>query len=701
MGLEQIGLEGVFKTEAFTSGLSKYTSGLTSAGSLTKSVAGGLGSILSTGLTVAAGAFAAVATAAVVAGAAIAGAISKIVFDSANLADQLATMAGQTGISITRLQELAYAGTLLDVDLETMTSAQKFLTKAMYAGRDGTGEQADAFKALGIKIVDAKGHLLDSSVIFGKTIDALGKMTNETERDAMAMKLMGRNAMELNPLIKAGSKTLAEYSAEAHTMGAVVSEEGILALDQFKDRFDALKLSFKGIAAQAAIYFLPFFADIEDAVRGMVADFVATGDIGVLADDIAETLDRIMTNFTKSTPKVLKSVTKMITNISKLLVAKLPIFIKNGGEMLTALLKGLAENIPDIFRAGLDVMATIYDALSKAMPSILQAGGEVIDALGKGILDALKTLPSISTILSFLFNTAVNLSSQVLAWAKSIDWKTFSDQIAADIAAIDWAKYGAQFHTMVINLATAVGNIISTTDWKALGISIGTGFSDFVISALSPGQNLETLRATWQTSLDEVASTITVHGWFAVGKEIWKEIWAGFQADLPHTWEEFWGPDMGGFNASIHAWWDSVGKMFQEVDWGQVGTAIGQGILNGLSAMWTKISIWFFTQYNNLMHSLGQPGIPDWWSKTPLLPQGTGTPPSTIPTIPLIPPKIPIIPTVPVSPTNPLLNNRYNMGMGGGNSTVTNNVTVNNPSAEPASTSVDKTLRKLSYLGAI
>ena len=43
-------------------------------------------------------------------------------------------------------------------------------------------------------------------MFIGKVIDALGKVTNETERDALAMQILGKSAQELNPLIEAGSQ---------------------------------------------------------------------------------------------------------------------------------------------------------------------------------------------------------------------------------------------------------------------------------------------------------------------------------------------------------------------------------------------------------------------------------------------------------------------------------------------------------------
>lgn len=270
--MEQIGLQSVFGTEAFSRGLSTYLGGLGQAEGRTTSVATTLGNVLSKGIMIGVSAFAALGAAAIAAGVATAAGISKIVFDSATMADKLATLSGQTGISTTRLQELDYVGKLLDVDLEAMTSGLRFLTKSMYAAQEGTGEQADAFKTLGIQVKDSKGNLRDADTVFYEVIDALHKMKNPTEQDAIVMKLMGRSAMELNPLIKAGSSQIALFSEEAHKMGAVVGADAIEALDKFKDQTDALKLAGKSLIAGFAAPFLPIFQKVVNLLREVASD---------------------------------------------------------------------------------------------------------------------------------------------------------------------------------------------------------------------------------------------------------------------------------------------------------------------------------------------------------------------------------------------------------------------------------------------
>ena len=46
-------------------------------------------------------------------------------------------------------------------------------------------------RQLGISVTDASGNLRDSETVYWETIDALGKVSNETERDALAMRIFG------------------------------------------------------------------------------------------------------------------------------------------------------------------------------------------------------------------------------------------------------------------------------------------------------------------------------------------------------------------------------------------------------------------------------------------------------------------------------------------------------------------------------
>lgn len=206
------------------------------------------------------------------AAAAAAAALGKLILDAGKFADDLITVSNKTGISVQQLQELQYAARFVDVEVETMTGSMNKLTRTMDDARDAmlTGklnEQAEAYQALGVEIVNADGTLRNNKDVFYEVIDALGKVTNETERDSMAMTLFGKSATELNPLIKAGSAELNRLSKEAHAVGAVVSDDAVTALGQFDDNMQTLQASTQGLMNEALAALTPMINDLVNSLK--------------------------------------------------------------------------------------------------------------------------------------------------------------------------------------------------------------------------------------------------------------------------------------------------------------------------------------------------------------------------------------------------------------------------------------------------
>lgn len=189
-------------------------------------------------------------------GAAVAGMTAKVVEN----ADELQRQSDVTGLSAERLQELQYAGKNLGVELDTITGAQAKLTKTMAAaesGKNGPNAQAEAFEKLGVNVRDSSGQLRDANTVMEEVFTALGKVSNETERDALSMQIFGKSAMQLNPLIKAGGAELNRLSEEARKNGAVMSDEAVAGLDAFGDTIDNLKTSLLGSFGEMLAGILP------------------------------------------------------------------------------------------------------------------------------------------------------------------------------------------------------------------------------------------------------------------------------------------------------------------------------------------------------------------------------------------------------------------------------------------------------------
>lgn len=232
-----------------------------------KSSMNAMGSLDASSLALAGG-FAAVAAAIVK----VEKAMISMTKESASFADNIITLSMQTGQSTQQLQEFAYASELIDVSVDTLQGSLTKLTNNMQDTMNGTGNAKASFEALGVSVTNADGSMRSANDVFYETIDALGQVKNETERDAMSMDIFGRSAQDLNPLIIQGSKTLKAYADEAHNMGYVLDDEALSALGAVDDAYQRLQKTQEGVKNQLAVEFAPYLEEFYGDVTTMVKD---------------------------------------------------------------------------------------------------------------------------------------------------------------------------------------------------------------------------------------------------------------------------------------------------------------------------------------------------------------------------------------------------------------------------------------------
>lgn len=205
------------------------------------------------------------------AAAAVTAAIGAAAVKSGKWADDLNTMSKIYGINTTELQKYSAAADLVDVSVEDIAKSHIKLEKSMYAAQTGSASAATAFDQLGVSYTNADGSLRDADTVWQEAISALGSMSNETERDAIAMQLMGKSAANLNPLIEDSGET---YKMVADTMAKYgldyVDQDTLNKANQFNDSLDTMKLlgttAFNQMATQLSAYLAPAMQRVVDIV---------------------------------------------------------------------------------------------------------------------------------------------------------------------------------------------------------------------------------------------------------------------------------------------------------------------------------------------------------------------------------------------------------------------------------------------------
>lgn len=200
---------------------------------------------------------------------------------AAKNADSLITLSSQTGLSVERLQELQYASELVDVSIDQIADALKSMIGTMKDASSGTGDAAEAYKRLGVRVTDAQGNLRDSNEVFEQVIRRLSEVKNPTERAALAMKIFGEEAGRLNPLIEDGGKKLKQLSKEAHDMGYVMSDETVSSLGELDDAMQRFDNTSEAVKNQMALALLPVLTSVLNIITAIPPGVLSTVTVAV------------------------------------------------------------------------------------------------------------------------------------------------------------------------------------------------------------------------------------------------------------------------------------------------------------------------------------------------------------------------------------------------------------------------------------
>lgn len=188
--------------------------------------------------------------------------LAAISYKAGTNADDLNTLSKVYSINTTDLQKYAVAADLVDVSVEDIAKSHVKLEKSMYSAQNGSSSMQEAFDKLGVSVTNADGSLRSGDAVWQDTISALGQMQNESERDAIAMQLMGKSAANLNPLIadqgetyKNLTDTLKQYDLD------FVDQETLDGANQFNDALDTMKaigsVALQTVGSQLASYLAP------------------------------------------------------------------------------------------------------------------------------------------------------------------------------------------------------------------------------------------------------------------------------------------------------------------------------------------------------------------------------------------------------------------------------------------------------------
>jgi hypothetical protein len=354
-------------------------------------------------------AFVAIGTAAVGA----AKSLTDMTVGASQYADDILTMSTVTGMSTDSLQAYKYAAELVDTSLETLTGSMARNVRSMTSARDGTGTTADSYKALGISVTDANGNLRDSETVYWEAIDALKNVSNETERDSIAMQLFGKSAQELNPLIEQGSEGIAKLAEEAGNMGAVMSEESLESLAKFDDSMQRLSSGSEAAKNALGMVLLPQLQEMADGGVDLLGEFTkglndAGGDWTKISEVIGDTVGSLVDMILEQLPELIQLGLDIVSSVGGAILSNLPMLVDTASQIIMTLLGGLIEALPGITAGALQLVLALVNGIIANLPALVEAALQMIATLVTGIGEALPQLiPAIVQAVVMIVTTLV------------------------------------------------------------------------------------------------------------------------------------------------------------------------------------------------------------------------------------------------------------------------------------------------------
>lgn len=399
-------------------------------------------------------------------------AIGGLAIKTVKSADELNTLAKQTGFSMEELQKFQYASDLVDVSVEDITGAATKLKKAIASDSKELAE-------LGVKTRNADGSMRDMNDVFYDALKALGGIQNETERDAKAMAIFGKSADSLAGIVDDGGEALKSLGKEAEDMGLIMSEDTVSSLNEVNDKIDTLKaqatatLAQEGAKAMEAL--MPLFEKVISGLTSIV-EWIGTLD--------SEQLNTIITILA-----VVAAISPLASLISKIsgLIAFIPTLITGIGSAMTWLM----ANPIVLVIAGIVALVALIATKGEQIKNILNK----VDAFLQGVFtkDWTETFgPVLGGILNGFFDTVSTVWDSVKGVLDGIidfiqgvfkgDWQKAWNGIKNIFSSI-MSGLSRVFKTPLNAIISMINNIIDDVNWligninslgSILGFKIGT-----------------------------------------------------------------------------------------------------------------------------------------------------------------------------------------------------------------------------------
>lgn len=181
--------------------------------------------------------------------------IKSLANDTAEAGDKIDKQSQVLGMSRKAYQEWDYILGQNGASIESMSTSMKTLNNLILSGVDGSKESADSLAELGLHLENLND--LSQEDQFETVVRAFQEMPAGAQKSALAVKVFGKQGMQLLPLLNQSSTSIDELRARAEELGLIMSDDAVDAAVVYGDSLDDLHRTFDGFKYAIGSKILP------------------------------------------------------------------------------------------------------------------------------------------------------------------------------------------------------------------------------------------------------------------------------------------------------------------------------------------------------------------------------------------------------------------------------------------------------------
>ena len=178
--------------------------------------------------------------------------------------DDLSKAALRAHMPTEEFSQLAYAGSLADVEMGNLVTSMGRLARAQSDAQRGLTTQTDAFEKLGIAFEDSSGKMRSGMDVLKDFADVVQQRKGDPEVLAAGMQVFGRSFQNLIPLLSQGREGLEAAADEADRLGYTLDTQAGRQAEEFNDNLTRLKTAVDGVVRGVAVDLLPKLVELTE-----------------------------------------------------------------------------------------------------------------------------------------------------------------------------------------------------------------------------------------------------------------------------------------------------------------------------------------------------------------------------------------------------------------------------------------------------